>query len=114
MTQPTPTAGPPALLNITLGVMLALMLGWFFHIASGVLVPMVLAMAVASPVSGRALDRAGLGLDDAAEEEILVESRRLVANLFRLDHLATRMRRNGDNLEFQLNGRPARLHDSMK
>lgn len=38
MTQPTPTAAPPALLNITLGVMLALMLGWFFHIASGVLV----------------------------------------------------------------------------
>ena len=46
MTQPTPTAAPPALLNITLGVMLALMLGWFFHIASGVLVPMVLGLMI--------------------------------------------------------------------
>lgn len=46
MTQPTPTAVPPALLNITLGVMLALMLGWFFHIASGVLVPMVLGLMI--------------------------------------------------------------------
>lgn len=61
MTQPTPTAAPPALLNITLGVMLALMLGWFFHIASGVLVPMVLGlmisyvvMAVARPKEARA------------------------------------------------------------
>ena len=42
MTQPTPTAAPPALLNITLGVML----GWFFHIASGVLVPMVLGLMI--------------------------------------------------------------------
>jgi hypothetical protein len=33
-------------LNITLGVMLALMLGWFFHIASGVLVPMVLGLMI--------------------------------------------------------------------
>lgn len=46
MTQPTPTAAPPALLNIALGVMLALMLGWFFHIASGVLVPMVLGLMI--------------------------------------------------------------------
>ena len=46
MTQPTPTTAPPALLNITLGVMLALMLGWFFHIASGVLVPMVLGLMI--------------------------------------------------------------------
>lgn len=46
MTQPTPTAAPPALLNITLGVMLALMLGWFFPIASGVLVPMVLGLMI--------------------------------------------------------------------
>ena len=46
MTQPTPTAAPPALLNITLGVMLALMLGWFFHIASGVLVPLVLGLMI--------------------------------------------------------------------
>lgn len=46
MTQPTPTAAPPALLNITLGVMLALMLGWFFHIASGVLVPIVLGLMI--------------------------------------------------------------------
>lgn len=46
MTQPTPTAAPPALLNITLGVMLGLMLGWFFHIASGVLVPMVLGLMI--------------------------------------------------------------------
>ena len=48
MTQPTPTTAPPALLNITLGVMLALMLGWFFHIASGVLVPMVLGLMISS------------------------------------------------------------------
>ena len=64
MTQPTPTAAPPALLNITLGVMLALMLGWFFHIASGVLVPMVLGlmisyvvMQIAAPVMSQASGR---------------------------------------------------------
>lgn len=53
MTQPTPTAAPPALLNITLGVMLALMLGWFFHIASGVLVPMVLGLMISYVVMAR-------------------------------------------------------------
>lgn len=53
MTQPTPTAAPPALLNITLGVMLALMLGWFFHIASGVLVPMVLGLMISYVVLPR-------------------------------------------------------------
>lgn len=54
MTQPTPTAAPPALLNITLGVMLALMLGWFFHIASGVLVPMVLGLMISYVVMAEA------------------------------------------------------------
>lgn len=54
MTQPTPTAAPPALLNITLGVMLALMLGWFFHIASGVLVPMVLGLMISYVVMAAA------------------------------------------------------------
>lgn len=55
MTQPTPTAAPPALLNITLGVMLALMLGWFFHIASGVLVPMVLGLMISYVVMAGSL-----------------------------------------------------------
>lgn len=57
MTQPTPTAAPPALLNITLGVMLALMLGWFFHIASGVLVPMVLGLMISYVLNPCSLSR---------------------------------------------------------